>query len=51
VGVVPPGFLGLAAVIRFAVIRLPLVVPPMCTTLPTGNCWAVLGVRLVPNCV
>jgi len=45
------GLVGLAAVIRFAVIVLPLTAPLTCTALPTGNCCAVLGVRLVPNCV
>jgi hypothetical protein len=51
VGAVLVGLSGLAAVIRFAVIVLPLTAPLTCTALPTGNCWAVLGVRLVPNCV
>ena len=40
---------GLAAVIRFAVIVLRLTAPLTCTAPPTGNCCAVLGVRLVPN--
>jgi hypothetical protein len=44
-------FLGRAAVIRFAVIVLPLVAPLMRTVLPTGNCCAVPGVFLGPNCV
>jgi len=43
--------LALAAITRFAVIVLPLVAPLMRTVLPTGNCWAVPGVFLVPNCV
>jgi hypothetical protein len=42
---------GLAAAIRLAVIVLPLVAPLTRTVLPTGNCCAVPGVRLVPNCV
>ena len=51
VGDVLVEFLGRAAVIRFAVIVLPLVAPLMRTVLPTGNCCAVPGVFLVPNCV
>jgi hypothetical protein len=39
------------AVIRLAVIVLPLAVPLTCTVLPTGNCCAVPGDRLEPNCV
>ena len=50
-GAVLVEFSGLAAVIRFAVIVLPLTAPLTCTALPSGNCCAVLGVRLVPNCV
>jgi hypothetical protein len=49
VGAVLVELSGLAAVIRFAVIVLPLTTPLTCTALPTGNCCAVLGVRLVPN--
>lgn len=45
------GCRGLIAMIRRAVIVLPFAVPLTCTVLPTGNCCAVLGVRLVPNCV
>ena len=41
----------LAVVIRIAVMVVPLAVPLTRTVLPTGNCCAVLGVRLVPNCV
>jgi len=44
-------FAGLAAVIRLAVTVLPLVAPLTRTVLPTGNCCAVPGVRLLPNCV
>ena len=44
-------FLGLGAVTRFAVIVLPLVAPLTRTVVPTGNCSAVAGVFLVPNCV
>jgi hypothetical protein len=51
VGDVLVEFLGRAAVIRFAVIVSPLVEPLMRTVLPTGNCCAVPGVFLVPNCV
>lgn len=51
VGAVLVELSGLAAVIRFAVMVLPLTAPLTCTALPTGNCCAVLGVRLVPNCV
>jgi hypothetical protein len=39
------------AVIRFAVTVEPLAVPLTRTVLPTGNCCAVPGIRLVPNCV
>jgi hypothetical protein len=42
---------GLAVVIRLAEIVLPLTAPLTCTALPIGNCCAVLGARLVPNCV
>jgi hypothetical protein len=51
VGAVLVELAGLATVIRFAVIVLPLTAPLTCTALPTGNCCAVLGVRLVPNLV
>ena len=50
-GAVLAGCRGLVAVIRFAVIVLPLAVPRTCTVLPTGSCCAVPGLRLVPNCV
>jgi hypothetical protein len=49
VGVVLAGCRGLVAVIWLAVTVLPLAVPLTCTVLPTGNCCAVPGVRLVPN--
>jgi 2-(1,2-epoxy-1,2-dihydrophenyl)acetyl-CoA isomerase len=42
---------GVVAVIRFAVTVEPLAVPLTRTVLPTGNCCAVPGIRLVPNCV
>jgi hypothetical protein len=51
VGGVLIDFLGVATVIRLAVIVLPLAVPATCTVVPTGNCCAVPGARLVPNCV
>ncbi|HEX6402396.1 MAG TPA: hypothetical protein VF003_04425 [Pseudonocardiaceae bacterium] len=51
VGAVLVELSGPAAVIRFAVIVLPFTAPLTCTALPTGKCCAVLGVRLVPNCV
>lgn len=44
-------FLDLVAMIRFAVIVLLLMAPLMRTVVPTGNCCAVPGVFLVPNCV
>ncbi|MGH3833339.1 MAG: hypothetical protein ACRDRS_23380 [Pseudonocardiaceae bacterium] len=50
-GAVLAGCRGLGAVIRLAVIVLPLTVPVTRMVLPTGNCCAVPGVRLVPNCV
>jgi hypothetical protein len=39
------------AAIRLVVIVLPLAEPLTCTVLPTGNCCAAPGDRLVPNCV
>jgi hypothetical protein len=51
VGAVLAGCRGLVAVIRLAAIVLPLTVPLTRTVLPTGNCCAVPGVRLVSNCV
>jgi hypothetical protein len=41
----------LVAAILVAVIVLPLAVSLTHTVLPTGNCCAVAGVRLRPNCV
>ena len=38
-------------VIRLAVMVVPLALPLTRTVLPTGNCCAVPGVRLVPNWV
>ena len=51
VGAVLADLPGLGAVIRLAVIVLPLTTPLTCTLLPTGNCCAVLGVRVVPSWV
>jgi hypothetical protein len=51
VGGVLVKFFDLVAMTRFAVIVLPLMAPPMRTVVPTGNCCAVPGVFLVPNCV
>lgn len=51
VGGVLAGFLGFTAVIRVAVTVVPLTAPTTRTVLPTENCGAVSGVRLVPNCV
>jgi hypothetical protein len=51
VGAALAGCRGLVVVIRLAVMVVPLAVPLTRTVLPTGNCCAVAGVRLVPNCV
>lgn len=51
VGAVLAGCRFLVAAILVAVIVLPLAVPLTRTVLPTGNCCAVAGVRLLPNCV
>lgn len=45
------GWCGPGAVIRVAVIVLPLAGPLTRTVLPTGNCAVVLGACLVPNSV